>query len=141
MPRSSEAPTRRLQPVEDLGPTKRLSHAICFLISKCGSISVWLLEMIFTLRSSGGNSLKVFLFGLLLGRSDSLRLVAVVEKFFPVIDVVAKAGFDPTGDDVRVCSCVLSFVDSTDKRIQLRVVNVLKLQSQRKSENLASTMP
>ena len=44
------------------------------------------------------------------GGSCSLIWAAILEEFFPVVDVVANAGFHPTGDDVRVCSlcCRLS---------------------------------
>ena len=47
-----------------------------------------------------------------------------VEEFLPVIDVVAYAGCHSVGDDVRVSSFLLSFVDSSNETIQLRVVNV-----------------
>ena len=138
MSRTSEGLTRRLQPFEDLDPAKRLEPRSVLL-----DLPVWIRNLL-----ANGNDFYLVFFGTELaesillwcasltgacwalsqepldGRSDSLRLAAVVEKFFPVIHVVANAGFDPTGDDVRVCSCVLSFVDSTDKRIQVRVVTV-----------------
>ena len=49
-----------------------------------------------------------------------------------MIDVVADAGFDPTGAHVRVCSCVLSFVDGTDETVQLRVVHVFDVAEPKK---------
>ena len=91
--------------------------------------SFWQLEMDFTLCSSAENSLRSASFKRGLAGRCRWSLWTVVP-----IDFMANASMDPTGDDARVRSCVLSFVDSTAQRIQLRVVNVFDVEEPTKEQ-------
>ena len=124
-PEARRALTMRLQLFGDARHAKRLQpHNAPLDFPQCGSVSFWLPEMVFTFCSSADNSLICFtewdLLGVVAGAfgpSFFFIEVATVAGVFPKVGVVANAGFDPRSDDVRVCSCVLSFVDSTDERI------------------------